>query len=343
MHKRHDYSNGHRTRITLVTPRVIPPFARQDADLLSQSFEVEIFPVFGPQSVGSLRESIKKSDVVLIWFLGRHAPWAILLARLMKIPILSVIGGFEVAWVDSLSYGIKPRSWKEHVVRWMIAQSRLVLSVSMFSKCEAESRFPRFSGKFRLVPNAVDTARFNMPANGRRGGVISVGAINQETIGRKSWHLLADVAKRLPDVHFSIIGTAGDSAGRDFVRSLPSNVTWHGYLTTEQLIQELQEASVYVQPSVHEAFCVALAEAMSCGCFPVVSNLAALPEVVEGTGTLLRSLSADALVDAIQSALNRPESERATIRDRIVANYGTEKRARTLEATISEILSTKSP
>lgn len=327
-----------RPRILIVSPRVVSSFVKQDYDLLADRFDVHLLPVHSWRSLPKLYSEMKRADATLIWFLGRHALPATILGRSLNVPIVSIIGGFEVAWVDSLRYGIRPGSYKERVIGWMIAQSHLVVSVSTFSKGEAETRFPQFSQKFRLVPNAVDTSRLSLPITGRREGVISVGAINRETIGRKSWQTFSDVASRTPDIRYSIVGNVGDLAGRKFIQDLPANVTWHGYLSTEQLTRKLQEASVYLQPSVHEAFCVALAEAMSCGCFPVVAELAALPEVTGGTATLLHSLSPDAVEAAIRNALKRPESDRVVIRDRIVANYGTERRGQLLREIISEVM-----
>lgn len=328
-------------RIAIITPRVIPPFARLDAELISQFCDVVVFPYFGPRSIVGLQKLVKSSDAVIIWFLGRHAPSAVLMARCLRVPMISVIGGFEVAWVSSIGYGIKPRTIKERIIKWMISQSNLVLSVSSFSRNEAVSRFPQYSQKFRLVPNAVNTTRFTLPTSGSRRGVISVGAITRETIGRKSWQAVSDVAARMPDVQFSVIGRVGDSAGRAFVQQLPSNVSWYGYLADEQLISKLQGASLYLQPSIHEAFCVALAEAMACGCFPVVSKLGALPEVVGETGTMLQSLSSDSIEAAIRKGLNRPESDRLKIRDRIVARFSTDCRAQLLRESLNEVLSPK--
>ena len=232
---------------------------------------------------------------------------------------------------------------KERFLEWMISASTFVLSVSNYSYNDAVVRFPGQRQRFRIIPNAVDTNRFTPPDSGEREGVISVGVINKETIGRKSWGLFIDTARELRHVPFKMIGPATDSEGKALVQSLPSNVTWLGELEHVELVSHLQRASVYLQLSVYESFCLALAEAMSCGCFPVVSDRAALPEVVGPVGEIDSTLTAKSVSVKVLSALNRPDSQRTTVRTRIVSNYSLEIRRERLSAMLRQLLAERLP
>lgn len=329
---------SNRPRLAVLSPSPIPSFARQDAQLLSSAFEVEAVAVAGLRSIGRLKAAIGRADAILVWFMGRNALLPILMARARIIPIVSVIGGFEVAWVKALKYGIRPGTLKERVLRRLLIASDAIISVSRFSSEEALRRFPEYESKLVLIPNAVDTALFNMGSHKLRSGVANVGMINRKTIELKSIRLFVETARRMPDVPFTLIGPATDRAAREFVQTLPSNVTWLGRLPHDTIAEKLQTASVYFQASVYESFSVAMAEAMSCGCFPVISNNAALPEVAGPTATVLHDLTPESAEIAIRTALIRPEIEREATRLRIVEHFGTQRRKETLIATIQTVI-----
>ncbi len=329
-----------RPRVVIVSPSPVPSFARQDAKILSSPFEVETLAVagLGLGSVGRMRESIRRADAVLIWFMGRNALLPVLLARMNKIPILGVIGGFEVAWLEERGYGVRPGSLKGRMVRRLLGASDAIISVSQFSREEAQMRFPEYESKFVLIPNAIDTSRFHPGSHGTRTGVVNIGTINRATIEHKSIGLYVETARRMTDVPFTLIGPAADQTAKEFVRSVPSNVQWLGEIRHDAIPERLQAASVYFQASVYESFCVAMAEAMSCGCFPVISHCAALPEIAGPTATILKDLTLESAEIAIRIALNKPESDRETTRRRIVDHYGIESRRKLLSSTIQKVI-----
>jgi glycosyltransferase involved in cell wall biosynthesis len=326
--------------VVVVSPSPVPSFVRQDAEILSSSFDVETLAVagLGLGSVGRVQAAIRRADAVLIWFLGRNALLSIILARSRNIPVVAVIGGFEVAWVKAFKHGVRPGSLKEGILRRMLAASDVIISVSHFSREEARKRFPKFGSKLMLIPNAVDTTHFHLGSRAHRTGVVSVGAINRGTIDYKSIRLYVETARRMPDISFTLIGSAVDLAAQEFVRSVPSNMQWLGEIRHDAISERLQAASVYFQASVYESFCVALAEAMSCGCFPVISNCTALPEVAGTAATVLRDLTPESAEIAIRTALGKPDSEREVARRRIVEHYGIGMRRELLCSTIQKVI-----
>lgn len=62
---------------------------------------------------------------------------------------------------------------------------------------------------------------------------------------------------------------------------LEDNIVWKGRLSAKELVKELQESSVFVQPSFVESYSVALAEAMSVGTPCAVSYAGAMPELAK--------------------------------------------------------------
>jgi glycosyltransferase involved in cell wall biosynthesis len=77
---------------------------------------------------------------------------------------------------------------------------------------------------------------------------------------------------------------------------------------------------------------------MSCGCFPVVSIRAALPEVVGQVGEIAPELTAESVAAKVLLALSNPDFHRAEVRARIINNYSQEIRRESLRSTIRDML-----
>ncbi len=103
---------------------------------------------------------------------------------------------------------------------------------------------------------------------------------------------IAVVKKQYPDVELRLVGKTGrkDYLGDGYLKlilrmirnhGLENNVTWLGALTAKEIISQLQEASVFVNPSFIESYSLTLAEAMSVGIPSVVSFAGAMPELAE--------------------------------------------------------------
>ncbi len=327
-----------RPRILIVAPRVVATFIEQDQRMLAEEFEVTLLSIRGWRDLAALNREIRRADLVLIWFLGRHALPAVLLARPRHILIVTVIGGFEVAWVPSVGYGIAPGSLKFLVSRFLAERATRILIVSNASHREAVVRFPKVSDNMRLVPNAVDTQRFSYGPARTRSGVLHVGHYGRSTLGVKNLIFLRDVTEALPDISFRLAGPVDDREGEDFVDALPHNVGWLGPRAGDELVRDYQSASVYFQPSLHESFSLAVAEAMSCGCIPVVSPWGALPELVGNEGIVLSEPSVDNAVSAIRDAMTWGDDRREAARSRIVEHYDLQRRRHSLVKLMEELL-----
>jgi glycosyltransferase involved in cell wall biosynthesis len=105
-----------------------------------------------------------------------------------------------------------------------------------------------------------------------------------------------------------------------------------------QLVDAMASARVYTQLSAYESFGMAVAEAMLCGCAPVVSDRGALPEVVGDCGFIVPYGDVAATVQAIRAALEVGEEERKRYRQRIVENFSLESRRAQLLAALEECL-----
>jgi glycosyltransferase involved in cell wall biosynthesis len=101
---------------------------------------------------------------------------------------------------------------------------------------------------------------------------------------------------------FRIVGVT-PSILSELNASVPGNVQIVAPLERDQLLPEYQQASVYLQLSRIESCGIATAEAMLCGCIPVVSDTGGLPETVGSTGSIVPSEDVRAAVTAVQTVL----------------------------------------
>jgi glycosyltransferase involved in cell wall biosynthesis len=118
-----------------------------------------------------------------------------------------------------------------------------------------------------------------------------------------------------------------------------SNVEFTGYLNPETLLAYYQKAKVYCQLSTHESFGVAVAEAMSCGCVPVVTRKYSLPEIVGDTGFYVPYNDPEATAEAIEKALRSDKGVKA--RERVQKNFSLKTREKKLIREVSDLIEQK--
>jgi glycosyltransferase involved in cell wall biosynthesis len=330
------HRNGN--RVLLVSPSRVATFIYQDLGFLQSRFDAELFQYEGVRSLVVLREKIAGADAVVIWFAGEHAAPAVWFARQAGIPVATIIGGYDGAWVPDIAYGVRPGSYNACRVRWILRKSDRIFAVSHDIKSGVQRLADDVTANIRIMYNAVNTDYFRPDESKQRVGVLCVGNIHATTIERKGWRLFADAAAAMPHVPFCAVGPARDEAAQYFVNDAPSNLTWHGELTGEPLVLQFQAASVYFQGSRHEGFGVVVAEAMACGCIPVVTRAGALPEVVGDSGFYMTNFQADSAVTAIRAALEASDERRHSIRRRVVDLFGIEQRRHNLCTEIQSMI-----
>ncbi len=82
---------------------------------------------------------------------------------------------------------------------------------------------------------------------------------------------------------------------------------------------------------------MALAEAMACGCVPVVTKKGALPEVVGNCGFYAEEGDLDSTVAGIRKALKAPYGAGLAARERIVREFPLERREQAISALVEKL------
>lgn len=277
--------------------------------------------------------------LVLLWFLApAYVLETIALARLHRCPVVVVVGGLEVDYVPELRLG--GLKWPHNRLRqrFGLKEADLVLSSSAF----LTERILRLATPRRLemVHHGIDTDHFS-PAGPKESLALTVCfEINRETAVLKGLPIVVEAARALPHVRFVVVGRSrGDDALATLRAGAPANVSFTDrFVSDAELLELYRQASVYLQLSAHEAFGVAVAESMACGCIPVVSTGHALDEIAGPTARRVPYGDAIAAAAAVADALGSDAAARDATRRHIVSSYPIARRIERLAELLSGLV-----
>ena len=326
------------TRVLFVSQNV-PSFVAADLDTVSSAYPTEQIVCRTPLDIVRALAMVPDADLVLLWFGStRFLPIAFL-ARLLRKPVVIVAGGYDVAAEPSIRYGNMLRPVPRILGRALFGLASMVVPFSESAADEARRNARVPARKIRTVPLGFDASRFP-PRNSdisKEPLVLTVGVADASTIHRKGLLDVARASRLLPDVQFVFAGQADAAALAQLHAVAGPNATFRGRVSAEELASLFRRAAVYAQPSIHEGFGSAVAEAMLYECVPVISRTHSLPEVVGGTGIYVPPGDVGALVPAIREALIAPPTRGAAARRRILRMFPATRRRTELLSVLDEI------
>ena len=328
---------GEKIKILFVRP-FKSSFVQTDLKLLTKHFDVKVVDFI------LTRKDIKMTfftpikmilgvlwaDVIFSWFAGSHAFWAVRLSKILKKKSVVVVGGYEVAKVPEIEYGALLNLRSARIVKYILDNADKVLAVSDFNKKEILNN--SHSENVELLYNGVDCNKF-VKASEKEDLVMTAGNPVKSTCKLKGINTFVKASLAFPKIRFVVIGKY-DEHIRQKLNQIAPNVEFTGAIPHEEVVILLQKGKVYCQLSYRESFGMALAESMCCECVPVVTNNAALPEVVGDTGFYVPYGDSEATSNAIKKALRSYKGVES--RKRIIEKFSIEKR----EIKVVEIIYT---
>ena len=279
-----------------------------------------------------MKKGVLWADVTFTWFAEIYALWAARLSRIMGKPSVVVIGGYEVAQVPEIAYGSAIHPETREMVAKILSKAGASLAVSEFVRQSALA-ISR-DAKVEVVHNAID-AHALVPSKTKEDIVVTVGGATRPRWILKGIDVFVRASAHVPNAKFVVIGPYDEQVVEE-LRKLNPAVEFTGELPHAQVIEWLDKAKVYCQLSRVESFGFALAEAMSLGCYPVVSDQGALPEIVGESGLVVKYGDASAAAEAIKKAIHWGKGRDA--RSRVVEKFSVEKREQQLCAVIDTIV-----
>ena len=252
-----------------------------------------------------------------------------------------VAGGFDAANVPEINYGLLSSAIGKHFALFSFHNCDKILAVSNFTREELIKNVGALHDKIEVIHNGFSEESFEFGTN-KKKIIMTVCSIKRSTFELKGINTMVKVAESMPNYCFYVVGNI-DS---DFLTSIGidriKNITFLGWKSSTELNEIYKEAQVYLQLSFYESFGCALAESMLCGCIPVVTNRAALPEVVGDCGYYVPYGDVEKTREAIQTALVNA-GLRAAVRERIKKCFPLSSRKDGLMRVINSLLEENGP
>ena len=203
-----------------------------------------------------------------------------------------------------IPYWVK-RNASIYVLGKLVGMSRHNLVLCQNSQSFLQKHYGVSANK---VPNFVDSRLVltaPKPIAGPVTNVLFVGNVTEH----KGAAELYEIARRLPKIHFTLIGKANESVT---AWPRPNNLALIGHLSQEKVIQQLDQADVFLFPSHTEGCSMALMEAMARGLPAIATDTGANAEMLaDGCGFVVPLHDVDAMVKAL-AQLNDPTVRQTT-------------------------------
>ena len=325
------------TKILYITPPPYRSFLKKDAKLLKKYYKMRviIFDKLSPPLIFKLFKGVLWADITFSWFADTHAFLAVLLSKLFRKKSIVVVGGYEVANVPEIGYGllVSPKSARK--VKYVLENADRVLTVDESLKKDAINNVGVSGKNIQTVPTGYDINKWKFEGK-KEDLVITVGGVKRTNIKIKGFETFVRAAKYLPNIKFALIGPHLDDS-IEYLKSIaPSNVEFTGFLPPDKLVKWYQRAKVYCQLSMREGLPNALCEAMLCECVPVGTKHGGIPTAICDTGFYVPYGDPKATAEAIKKALKSDKGKIA--RERIKSMFPLERRERDLIGIIEEIM-----
>jgi len=285
------------------------------------------------------------ADAYFCWWWG-HAALPLLVGKLRRKPVL-VTGAFDYSAcrteLPGLCYLDRPE-WQKVMLRSALRFADRNLFISRFEYDEVTTnlrvRHPV------SAPLAIDTA-FYRP-NDRRGALdnyfFTVSWTSYTNAVRKglvaTLEAFARLAAELPHCRLLVAGKPGDHQGALEQRArqlkIGDRVQFLGMISDEEKREHYRRCVAYVQPTLHEGFGHAIAEAIASGARVVVSPRGAVPEVAGAYATWVDPLDIESIHQGMLKVLTEPwqASEADQRHQWIDRNFSMEQRRGTLRRVI---------
>ena len=279
---------------------------------------------------------VYRTDLSFITFAGGHAARTIFFSKLFGKKSIVVVGGYEVANVPEIGYGLMTSPKSARRVRYVFENADKVLTVNDSLKIDAINNAGVDEQNIRTVYRGYGSNKWKLEGK-KENLVLTVSFGNRWNRARlKGLDVFVESAVFLPNIKFIVIGLQGEALER--LQSIaPSNVDFIGPLSQDELISYYQRAKVYCQLSMREGLPNALCEAMLCECVPVGADVQGVRTAIGDTGFYVSYGDPKATAEAIKKALQSDKGKVA--RERIKNMFPLERREKELIGIINEVLS----
>lgn len=328
-------------------------FAKRDVEILNNNFTVYLHHfdthhksllliAFLKQFI-HLIFNIKKYKAVVIQSAGYVSFLPVLFGKIFNSPIIIIAIGTDCAKLPEINYGANVKTILGWFTNFSFRNASLILpvhkSLEGYKYTYLDVKYPQqgirafnknIQTKIIEVVNGYDTKKWRITNSNRiENSFLTVTvALNKVGFYRKGIDLIIKMAKEFPEYHFTIVGQV------ILEKKCPENVRLISNVKQKELLEIYNQHQYYFQLSMFEGFPNALCEAMLCGCIPIGSNVAGIPDIIGDKGYILKKKDAKSLKNII-SNLAENQLTPNQVNSQIATNFPIERREKELTTLIS--------
>jgi glycosyltransferase involved in cell wall biosynthesis len=319
-----------------------PPFIQNDVKFLEKEYAVRCFRYVPSRKIlPNLWQQIRllnwlpfrmqKVKAIYVWFADYHAFLPVLFSKILRKKSIVVLAGYDVTSIPRLNYGVFSNPIRSFCAAFAIRNADILAPVAGALIDSARKRVPEIRGRIVPIPFGFDPSQWYCDTP-KEDMVLTVSIADDETrIQIKGVDFLMEVARRLPEVSFVVVGVCKRT---QTLLDAPSNVRFFERILHSELRRYYSRAKVYAQFSLSEGMPNVVCEAMLCECIPVGTKTGGIPEIIGDAGYLISDRILSSVVCAIRSALKAPRNMREKARDRVVTHFSEQNRYRALVGII---------
>ena len=332
-------------------------FVKRDVAILSNSYNVSLYQFNTKKKYFVFFAFIKqliflifnfhKYKLILIQSSGYISFFPVIFGKIFNKPIVIIAIGTDCAKLPEINYGAHSRKILSWFTNFSFKNTRLILpvhkslekSLYVYQKVKFKNQGIRsFNPKIKTeiieLVNGYDTKKWIIKDNSNRieNSFLTVTfAVDEIGYYRKGIDLIIKSAQLFPNYHFTIVGKVY------LQEKCPENVILIDNVNQSELIDIYNSNQYYLQLSMFEGFPNALCEAMLCGCIPIGSNVAGIPDIIGSQGYILKTKKLTLLKNIILN-LSKNTITPNQVRDQICINFPIERRETEFKENLNRLL-----
>lgn len=294
--------------------------------------------------------NILKADLLYIWFADYHSLVPVLMANIFDKKSVILLGGMDAVKIPEVNQGVYLRHFRglcaklsvRYCTHIITCDASLIETINTYAKdtpIKAGLKYlvEYFRTPFTVIPFGFDAKKWKASEKKHEKIVLTVAIIsNINKLKLKGIDLLIEVARKLPEYKFKIIGAA-QFGEKYLTQNKPGNMIVLGPVKNEELVPHYQQAKVYAQLSWSEGLPNVLCEAMLCGCIPVGSNVNGIPNAIGDAGFIVKKRNIEEVTTVLKQALEADSDLGRSARKRMQKLFSLEGRENKLIATIESL------